>query len=67
MSILRSLLSGYFFVNLREIERYQYEECLFCGERVLSPEVAKGLFEKIKNKNYVKKTVRVPVLEGAYG
>lgn len=44
-----------------------YEECLSCGERVLFPEVAKGLFEKIKNKNYVKKTVRVPVLEGAYG
>jgi hypothetical protein len=40
---------------------------VFSVERLLSPEVAKGLFEKIKNKNYVKKTVRVPVLEGAYG
>jgi len=44
-----------------------YEECPSCGEKVLSPEVSQYLFEKIRNKVFVVKTVKVPVLDGTYG
>jgi YgiT-type zinc finger domain-containing protein len=41
-----------------------FDECLSCGERVLSPEVSQILYEKIKNKQYVERTIKIPVLEG---
>jgi YgiT-type zinc finger domain-containing protein len=44
-----------------------YEECLSCGEKVLSPEVSQELFERIKNREYVEETVKIPVLDGTYG
>ncbi len=44
-----------------------YEECLSCGEKVLSPEISQILFEKIKNKEFVEQMITVPVLDGTYG
>jgi YgiT-type zinc finger domain-containing protein len=44
-----------------------FEECPSCGERVISPDTSKDLFKKIKNKEFVKQMVNVPVLDGTYG
>jgi len=44
-----------------------YEECLSCGEKILSPEVSQILFEKIKNKEFVDQMISVPVLDVTYG
>lgn len=44
-----------------------YEECLSCGEKVLSPEVSQELFEKIKKREYVEEIVKLPVLDVKYG
>ena len=44
-----------------------YEECPFCGEKVLFPEISQELFEKIKNREFVEETVKIPVLDGTYG
>ena len=44
-----------------------YEECPSCGERVVSPKVCKSLFKKIKNREFVEETIKIPVLDGTYG
>jgi YgiT-type zinc finger domain-containing protein len=49
------------------VKDISFEECPSCGERVLSPEVSQILYEKIKNKKYVEKTIKIPVLEGTFG
>ncbi len=49
------------------VRNVSFDECPSCGERVLSPEVAQILYEEIKNKKYVEKTIKMPVLEGTYG
>jgi YgiT-type zinc finger domain-containing protein len=41
-----------------------YEECLSCGERVLTPQVSQALYEKIKHREYIEETFKIPVLEG---
>ena len=43
-----------------------FEECPACGEKVISPPVARYLFERIANQEFVEKTIKVPVLEGTY-
>jgi YgiT-type zinc finger domain-containing protein len=42
-----------------------YEECPFCGEKVLDPFVSGILFERIKNGDYFIESIKVPVLDGA--
>jgi len=49
------------------VRNVSYEECPACGEKVLSPQVSQGLFEKIKNREFVEEDVRIPVLDGTYG
>ena len=44
-----------------------YEECMACGERVLSPEVSQDLYEKVARGEFVEETVSIPVLDGTYG
>jgi YgiT-type zinc finger domain-containing protein len=44
-----------------------YEQCPACGEKVLSPELAKDLFMRVKNGRFVEKTLKIPVLDGTYG
>ena len=44
-----------------------YNECHFCGERILSPEISETLFLKIKKKEFVEQMVSIPVLDGTYG
>lgn len=44
-----------------------YEECPACGEKVLSPRVSQDLFNKIRERKFVKRTIRIPVLDGTYG
>jgi YgiT-type zinc finger domain-containing protein len=49
------------------VRNVSYEECPACGEKVLSSQVSQGLFEKIKNREFVEEDVRIPVLDGTYG
>jgi len=42
-----------------------YEECLSCGERVLTPSVSQALYEKIRHREYIEETFKIPVLEGS--
>ena len=44
-----------------------FEECPSCGEKVLSPDVSKTLYLKIKNKEFIKEMINIPVLDGTYG
>ena len=48
------------------VRNVSYEECPACGEEVLSPKVSQALFEKIKNRRFVKETIKIPVLDGTY-
>lgn len=41
-----------------------YEECLSCGERVLTPKVNQALYTKISHGEYTEETFKIPVLEG---
>lgn len=49
------------------VENVFYEECPFCGEKVISPEVSEVLFRKIENQDFAEQTISVPVLDGTYG
>ena len=49
------------------VRNVAFEECAACGEKVISPEVARVLFERITNHEFVEKNIKVPVLEGTYG
>lgn len=44
-----------------------FEECSACGERVISPKVAHDLYDRIKNREFVEKELKIPVLEGSFG
>jgi YgiT-type zinc finger domain-containing protein len=44
-----------------------YEECLSCGEKVLSPNTSNSLFKKIKDRDFVEEMLNIPVLDGTYG
>jgi YgiT-type zinc finger domain-containing protein len=44
-----------------------FEECPACGEKVIAPEVARVLFDRISNHEFVEESVKVPVLDGTYG
>jgi YgiT-type zinc finger domain-containing protein len=44
-----------------------YDECPACGEKVISPDITKILYQKIKNEEFVKKMINIPVLDGTYG
>ncbi len=48
------------------VKNVAHEECASCGERVLSPEISSILFKKIKNREFVERMIRVPVLDGVY-
>ena len=47
--------------------KVQFEECVACGEKVLSPKVATELYERIRRGESVEETVTVHVLDGTYG
>ena len=49
------------------VRNVSYEECSACGERVLAPKISQELFKKIKNREFVEETVKIPVLDGTYG
>ena len=49
------------------VRNVSYEECLSCGEKVFSPTVSQDLFEKVKNREFIEETVKIPVLDGTYG
>jgi hypothetical protein len=44
-----------------------YQECPSCGEKVISPDITKILYQKIRNEEFVKKMINIPVLDGTYG
>jgi hypothetical protein len=37
-----------------------------CGEKVLTPDVARVLYNKVQKKEFVEQTVRIPVVDGTY-
>ena len=43
-----------------------HEECPYCGQRVLTPDVAKVLYNRVHKKEFVEQTLRIRVLEGTY-
>jgi len=47
------------------VRNVSYEECRVCGERVFSPKVSQNIFERIKTRQFVEETVRIPVLDCA--
>ena len=49
------------------VRNVSYEECPSCGEKVISPDIAKMLYKKIKNEEFVEKMINIPVLDGTYG
>jgi len=49
------------------VRNVSYEECPSCGEKVILPDVTKILYQKIKNEEFVKKMINIPVLDGTYG
>lgn len=61
-----------FEIDLRIQERLylmrnaSYEECQSFGEKVISREKSKILYEKIQDKELVEQFVRIPVLDGTY-
>lgn len=46
------------------VRNLEYEECIVCGEKVLSPGVSENLFQKVKNGQFKEETVKIPVLDG---
>ena len=48
------------------VRNIPFEECDFCGERVLSPEVSQALYEKVEKKEYEEMAINIPVLYGTY-
>ena len=48
------------------VKNVSYEECPFCGEKVLTPDVARVLYNKVQKKDFVEQTLRIPVVDGPY-
>jgi YgiT-type zinc finger domain-containing protein len=48
------------------VTNVSYDECQFCGEKVIAPELSKILYKKIQNGDFVEKPIRIPVLDGTY-
>jgi YgiT-type zinc finger domain-containing protein len=48
------------------VKNVSYEECPFCGEKVLMPGVARVLYNKVQKKEFVEQTLRIPVVDGTY-
>jgi len=48
------------------VKNVSYEECPFCGEKVLTPGVARVLYNKVQKKEFVEQTLRIPVVDGTY-
>lgn len=48
------------------VTNVSYEGCQFCGVPVINPELSKILHRKIQKKEFVERSVRIPVLEGTY-
>ena len=48
------------------VRNVSYEECPFCGEKVLTPKVARVLYNKVQKKEFVEQTLRIPVVDRTY-
>jgi hypothetical protein len=48
------------------VRNVSYEECPFCREKVLMPDVARVLYNKVQKKEFVEQTLRIPVVDGTY-
>ena len=48
------------------VRNVSYEECPFCGEKVLTPNVARVLYNKVQKKEFVEQTLRIPVVDRTY-
>jgi len=44
------------------LEKVPYEECRDCGEKVLSPDISRWIFDQINKKHYYKKSVELPFI-----
>jgi YgiT-type zinc finger domain-containing protein len=48
------------------VRNVSYEECPSCGEKVLTPDVARVLYDKVQKKEFVEQILRIPVVDGTY-
>jgi len=46
------------------VDSVSYQQCPYCGERTLSPEISQYIFNKIKRKEFKEKHILMPVVEG---
>lgn len=49
------------------VRNVSYEECPSCGEKVLSPEVSRVLYDKVENGEYAQQAINIPVLYAGHG
>ncbi len=49
------------------VRNVSYEECSVCGEKVFSPKTSQWIYGKIKNGDYKKEQITLPILDGTYG
>ncbi len=47
------------------IKNVIYDMCEMCGEKVVSPDVGRGIYENIKKKEYIEEMIKVPILDCA--
>jgi len=48
------------------VKNVSYEECPSCGEKVLTPDAARVLYNKVQKKDFIEQTLRIPVVDGTY-
>ena len=46
------------------VRNINYEECSKCGETVIKPGASERIYNKIKNHNYIKEMMEIPVIQG---
>jgi len=46
------------------VRNVAFEQCLYCGEKVISPNVSQIVYDKIKNGEYTEEAINIPVLYG---
>ena len=54
-------ISGKLYV----VKNVTYDACEFCGEKAVSPDVSRKIYENIKNREYIEEMISVPILDCA--
>lgn len=51
--------------NLCAVKNVSYDACEICGEKVVSPDVSRKIYETVKNREYIEEMITVPILNFA--